>query len=89
MCPNKKKKKVAASTDVEEFTHKFKKEYSLLVCLSSRALSTSIWYIDSGASHHMKSVHEYFKDLMDIEDLEVVLGHDSVVKVVGSRTLSF
>jgi hypothetical protein len=34
-CPNKKKKQVAASTDVEEFTHRFEKEYSLLVCLSS------------------------------------------------------
>jgi hypothetical protein len=30
-CPNKKNKTVAASADVEEFTHKFEKEYSLLV----------------------------------------------------------
>jgi hypothetical protein len=72
-CPNKKKKQVAASADVEEFTHRFEKEYSLLVCLSSRASSTSIWYIASSASRHMTSVREYFTDLTEIGDLEVVL----------------
>jgi hypothetical protein len=74
---------------VEEFTHRFEKEYSLLVCLSSRASSTSIWYIDSGASCHMTGVREYFTDLTEIGNLEVVLGDDSVVKVVGSGTISF
>jgi hypothetical protein len=88
-CPNKKKKQVAASADVEEFSHRFEKEYSLLVCLSSRVSSTSIWYIDSGASRHMTGVREYFTDLTEIGDLEVVLGDDSVVKVVGSGTISF
>jgi hypothetical protein len=88
-CPNKKKKQVAASADVEEFTHKFEKEYSLLVCLSSRASSTSIWYIDSGASRHMTSVREYFTDPTEIGDLEVVLGDESVIKSVHSGTISF
>jgi hypothetical protein len=70
-CPNKKKKQVATSTDVEEFTHKFKKEYSWLVCLSSIASSTSIWYIHSGASQHMTSVREYFTYLTKIGYFEV------------------
>ena len=82
-CPNKKKKQVTASADVE-FTHRFKKEYSLLVCLSSRASSTSIWYSDSSASRHMTGVREYFTNLTEIGDLEVVFGDDSVVKAVGS-----
>ena len=59
------------------------------MCLSSRASSTSIWYIDSGASHHMTGVREYFIDLIEIGDLDVVLGDDSVVKEVGSGTISF
>jgi hypothetical protein len=42
-CPNMKKKQVAASTNVEEFTHRFEKEYLLLVCLSSRASSFNIY----------------------------------------------
>jgi hypothetical protein len=88
-CSNKKKKQVASSVDVDEFTHRFKKEYSLLVYLSFRASSTSIWYIDSGASHHMTGVREYFTDLTEIGDLEVVLGDDSVVKAVGSGIVSF
>jgi hypothetical protein len=62
-CPNKNKKQVAASTDVDDFTHNFEKKYSLLVCLSSRTSSTIIWYIDIGASLHMTGVREYFTDL--------------------------
>jgi hypothetical protein len=74
---------------VEEFSHRFEKEYSLLVCLSSRATSTGIWYIDSRASLHMTNVHGYFIDITKIGDLEAVLVDDSVVKVVGSGTISF
>ena len=46
------------------------------MCLSSRASSTSIWYIDNGASCHMIGVREYLTDLTEIGDLEVVLGDD-------------
>jgi hypothetical protein len=35
-CPNKKKKQTTASAEVEEFSTKFDKEFSLIVCLSSR-----------------------------------------------------
>jgi hypothetical protein len=48
--PNKKKKQVAASVDVDDFSQRFEKEYSLLVCHFSRASYTNIWYIDNGAS---------------------------------------
>jgi hypothetical protein len=88
-CPNEKKKQVVSAIDVEEFTHKFKKEYSFLVCLSSRASSTSIWYIDSGTSLHMISVHEYFIDLTKIGDLELVVRDDLVAKEIGSGIISF
>jgi len=74
---------------VEEFSHRFKKEYLFLVCLFSRASPTNISYNDSGSSHHMTCVHEFLIDLTKISDLEVVLGDDSVVKEVGSGTISF
>jgi hypothetical protein len=61
---------------VEGFSHRFIKEYSLLVCLSSKATSTNIWYIDNVASCHIIGVREYFKDLTKIRDLEVVLGDE-------------
>jgi hypothetical protein len=67
----------------------FEKEYSLLVCLFFRASSTSIWYIDSGAFLHMTSVREYLIDLTEIGDFELVNGDDSMVKEVGSGTVSF
>ena len=37
----------------------------------------------------MIGVREFFIDLTEIGDLEVVLGDDSMVKAVGGRTISF
>jgi hypothetical protein len=58
-CPNKKKKQTAASVAVKEFSTKFDKEFSLIVCLSTRTIHSDTWYIDSGASRHMRGVHEH------------------------------
>lgn len=53
-------------------------------------MSTISWYIDSGASRHMTGVKEFFSYLTDKdEELEVVLGDDSVVRAVGIGTVSF
>jgi hypothetical protein len=74
---------------VEEFTAKFDKDFSLFVCLSTRTTHSNMWYIDSGASCHMTGVHENLINLTHIGDVEVVLGDDRVVKVVGCGNLSF
>jgi hypothetical protein len=88
-CPNKKKKQTAASAEVEEFSTKFDKEFSLIVCLSSRTTTLDTWYIDSGASRHMTAVREHLTDLTQCGDAEVVLGDDREVKVAGCGTISF
>jgi hypothetical protein len=88
-CPNKKKKQTTTSTEMDDFSTKFDKEFSLVVCLSTRATHSSVWYIESGASHHMTGVREHLKYLTQIGDLEVVLGDDRVIKAVGSGTVSF
>jgi hypothetical protein len=89
-CPNKKNKQVVASVEAKEFSTKFEKEFSLLVCLYSSATSTGVWYIDSGASYHMTGLHEHFTDFTEKGvNLEVVLGDDSIVKEVGIGTISF
>jgi hypothetical protein len=88
-CPNKKKKQTTTLVEVEEFSTKFDKEFSLVVCLSTRATHSSVWYINSGASRHMTGVCEHLTDLTQIGDLKVVLGDDRVVKAVGSGTISF
>jgi hypothetical protein len=85
----KKKKQIAASTEVEEFSTKFDKEFSLIVCLSMRTTHTNTWYIDSGFSRHMTGVLEHLTDLTEMGNVEVVLGDDWEVKVVGSGTISF
>jgi hypothetical protein len=88
-CPNKKKKQTTASAEVEEFSTKFDKEFSLIACLSSRTTTTDAWYIDSGASRHMTAVREHLTDLTRCGDAKVVLGDDREVKVAGCGTVSF
>jgi hypothetical protein len=88
-CSNKKKKQTTASAEVEEFSTKFDKEFSLIVCLSSRTTTPNTWSIDSGASRHMTAVCEHLTDLTQCGDAEVVLGDDQEVKVAGSGTVSF
>jgi hypothetical protein len=88
-CLNKKKKQIATSAAVEEFSAKFDKEFSLVVCLSTRTTYSNVWYIDNGDSRHMTGVREHLTNLTQIDDLEVVLGDDRVVKAVGCGTVSF
>jgi hypothetical protein len=88
-CPKKKKKQTTTSAAVEEFSTKFDKEFSLVVCLSTGTTHSDTWYIDSGASHHMTGVREHLTDLTQIGDVEVVLGDDREVKAIGCGTISF
>ena len=88
-CPNKKKKQVAASADMEEFSSKFDQEFSLVTCLATCSVSSSVWYIDSGASTHMSSVRECFYELNERGvSVEVELGDGRVVRVVNRGTTS-
>jgi hypothetical protein len=61
-CPNKKKQ-TSASTMVEDFSTNFDKEFSLVVCLSTRTTHSYTCYIDSGSSCHMTGVRENLTDL--------------------------
>jgi hypothetical protein len=88
-CPNKKKKQTVASAEVEEFSTKFDKEFSLIACLSSRTTTSDTWYIDSGASRHMTTVREHLTDLTQCGYAEVVLGDDREVKVASCGIVSF
>jgi hypothetical protein len=82
-------RQTTASAEVEEFSTKFDKEFSLIACLSSRTTTPDTWYIDSGASRHMTTVREHLTDLTQCGDVEVVLGDDWEVKVAGCGTVSF
>jgi hypothetical protein len=89
-CPNKKKKQVAASTDMEDFSSKFDREFSLVTCLATCSVSSSVWYIDSGASTHMSGVRGCFFELNERGVfVEVELGVDRFVRAVDRGTISF
>ena len=81
---------MAASAYMEEFSSKFDREFSLVTCLATCSVSSSVWYIDSGASAHMSGVRECFTELNEQGvSVEVELGDDRVVRAVGRRTISF
>ena len=57
---------------------------------STSGASSSVWYVDSGASRHMTGVREYFSELSESgTDIEVVLRDDSIVREIGVGTLKF
>ena len=61
----------------------------MLICHSLSATSSNIWYIDSKATTHMIGVCEHFTELsVSGIDVEVVLGDDTRVKVVGGGTIT-
>jgi hypothetical protein len=68
-CPYNKKKYIASSNNVEGFSTKFEKEFSLLVYLSSSEISTNACYIDRGASYHIIGVHDHISQIKDIRIL--------------------
>ena len=80
-CPNRKKDKgkshVVAFVEVDEFSTRFEKEFSLVTCLSS-SMASSVWYIDSGATCHMRVVRELFTSLTGKDlDLDIELGDNA------------
>lgn len=81
---------MAAFGDLEEFSSKFEREFSLIACLSSCSGSSRVWYIDNGASTHMSRVREVFSEITERDiDVEVELGDDRVVRVVGRGIVAF
>ena len=85
VCSEKKKKgenkSMAASTEIEDFSESFDREFGFIACESTSAgspttktecafpstsgASSGIWYVDSGASRHMTAVREYFSELSE------------------------
>jgi hypothetical protein len=91
-CPNRKKKKggIATTTEEADFQTQFQRECAFHICCISVESSPCIWYIDSGASSHITGVREHFSDLRGTEvRIDISLGYDRVVIVVGIGTFSF
>ena len=93
MCPerkNKGKKGTVASTKVEQFASQFDRDFAFITSTFSRSTSSDVWYIDNGASRHMTGAWEFFSELAERAlDIEIVLGDDRTVRVVGVGTVTF
>ncbi|XP_059067571.1 uncharacterized protein LOC131858366 [Cryptomeria japonica] len=93
-CPNKKnkdnkKKKVLATTEVDEFTLRFENDFSLISSLSSSP-ANKVWYIDSGASCYMTGVKECFRKLEEKKnDFYIDLRDKSKNHATGVGTVKF
>lgn len=87
-CPNKKKKdkgkpQIAASTEVDVFTDRFKSEFSSIAYLSSSAT-------DNGASSHVIGAREYFTRLTKKDlDFHIELGNNAKCRVASVGTIMF
>jgi hypothetical protein len=57
-CPNKQNKRASGTktTADEEFMTQFERECAFLICCMKNETKPNIWYIESGASSHMKDV---------------------------------
>ena len=52
--------------------------------------SSTVWFVDSGASRHMTGAREQFTQFSEKElNLAVELGDNRIVRVVGVGTVSF
>ncbi len=88
--PNKKKKQVETSIEVDAFSIWFEKQFSLISCIDSSENSSYAWYIDSGATFHMSSVIECFTYLKENGVIqELVLGYDTTKNAIGRGTIIF
>jgi hypothetical protein len=80
---------VSTETQVKEFAEKFEKEFLLVSCLSGTD-SSSAWFMDSGASHHMTRTHELFTSISEGDsELHVELGTHTKCGVEGVGTVRF
>ena len=94
-CPEKKNKEkgknVATPTEIDSFASQFEREFSFIASLSSTVVSSStMWFVDSGASRHMTGVRKQFTQFSEKElNLEVELGDNRIVRAIGVGTISF
>jgi hypothetical protein len=75
---------------VDDFSSRFDQDFAFMAEQSGSAVSPTMWYIDSGASHHMSGVCEQFLELRhQNHELDIILGDNRVVSVVEIGTVIF
>ena len=68
---------MARSAEVEKFNKNFDEYFCLIACMASTT-GNIVWYVDSGASCHMKGQKKFFKDLQEGGlNLQIELGDDA------------
>jgi hypothetical protein len=77
-------------TQLNEFAAKFKEDFSLVSYLSTSTVTRSAWYLDNGASCHIREAHELFSSLMETDlGIHAKLGDDAKYAVKGEGTILF
>ena len=89
-CQQKKKnKQTAGSAAGEALASQFELDFPLIACLVSSVVGL-VWFLDSGASFHMKRDQDLFTDL-DEKDLgvHIEMGDDGRYSATSIGTISF
>ena len=95
-CPNRKgtkekekEKQVAASAEVNDFSEKFEKDFSLVSIVSSGNSNSfefdRTWIVDSGATSHMTRMLDSFMFISEIGPGHVVNGTHQIIRVDNVR----
>ena len=76
---------ILTSADVDR-----QREFFCVTDHSYSASTSNTWYIDSGASSHMKGARKMFFEISQADtNVDFVLGDDSVVSAVEHGTITF
>jgi hypothetical protein len=71
-------------TQLSELATKFKRDFSLVFCLSTNIIARSVCHLDIGASRHMTEARELFSRLSKEDSkLHLELGNDAKYAVRG------
>jgi hypothetical protein len=92
-CPQHKKGpgkgQFAASAEIEEFSSRFEEDFSFIACMASSMTSTT-WFIDSGASCHMIGNKNYFGQLTEKNmQFNIELGDNGKYQAQGIGVVNF
>ena len=73
---NKNNTQMEGFVEVDDFSKNFDEDFCFIACMASTT-SNNVWYVDSGASCHMKGQKRFFKSLQEGGlNLHIELGDD-------------
>lgn len=76
----------ATSAEIDDFTEKFEKEFSLIACVFDNSIvvyeDSELWLVNSGASNHMTGMRSVFHSVSETNSYNHVSCGDSTMHAI-------